>query len=241
MPWPPCVRSPTGSSASLAFPNTVLNTIVAEAIDDLADKLETETGDTAERVAAVVKESYSANRQVCFMGDNYDEAWHEEAAARGLKNLRTTPEALAEVLTAESIDAFERYNVLNKRELEARYEVWIEQYATIANTEAETGQNIAKTMILPAAIRYLRMLDDADVDAVEDEVRGLTDELIAAIRTLEAANAPVEHEGTLLAEYARDNQLEALTAVREVADRLERVVPDDLWPLPKYSEILFVR
>jgi glutamine synthetase len=230
-----------GSSASLAFPNTVLNTIVAEAIDDLADKLETETGDTAERVAAVVKESYSANRQVCFMGDNYDEAWHEEAAARGLKNLRTTPEALAEVLTAESIDAFERYNVLNKRELEARYEVWIEQYATIANTEAETGQNIAKTMILPAAIRYLRMLDDADVDAVEDEVRGLTDELIAAIRTLEAANAPVEHEGTLLAEYARDNQLEALAAVREVADRLERVVPDDLWPLPKYSEILFVR
>ena len=96
-------------------------------------------------------------------------------------------------------------------------------------------------MLLPAAIRYLAILDDADVDAVEGEVRGLTDELIAAIRTLEASNAPVDHEGTALAVYARDNQLDALAAVREVADRLERVVPDDLWPLPKYSEILFVR
>ena len=230
-----------GSSASLAFPNTVLNTIVAEAIDDLADKVEAQSGDAAEAVAAVVKESYSANKQVCFMGDNYDEAWHTEAEARGLKNLRTTPEALPEVLTDATIAAFEKYDVLSKRELEARYEVWVEQYATIANTEAETGQNIAKTMILPSAIRYLDLLDDADVEAVEEEVRGLTNELVAAIRKLETANEPTDSEGMDLAVYARDNQLAALDEVREVADKLERVVPDDLWPLPKYSEILFVR
>ena len=90
-----------GSSMSLAFPNTVLNTIVAEAIDDLADKLEAKIDggdDLAEAVADVVKESYAANKQICFGGDNYDEAWHAEAEKRGLKNLRTTPDALPEVL-----------------------------------------------------------------------------------------------------------------------------------------------
>jgi glutamine synthetase len=230
-----------GSSMSLAFPNTVLNTIVAEAIDDLADKLEAGRGDTAEAVAAVVKESYTANKQICFMGDNYEEAWYAEAERRGLKNLRTTPDALPEVLSESTVAAFEKYGVLSRRELEARFEVWIEQYATLGNTEAETGQNIAKTMILPAAIRYLRILDDADVEAVEDEVRGLTEGLVAAIRELERANEPTELEGLELATYVRDNHIAALAGVREVADKLEGVVPDDLWPLPKYSEILFVR
>lgn len=230
-----------GSSMSLAFPNTVLNTIVAEAIDDLADKLEAGSGDTAEAVAAVVKESYTANKQICFMGDNYEEAWYVEAERRGLKNLRTTPDALPEVLSESTVAAFEKYEVLSRRELEARFEVWIEQYATLGNTEAETGQNIAKTMILPAAIRYLRILDDADVEAVEDEVRGLTEGLVAAIRELERANEPIELEGLELATHVRDNHIAALAGVREVADKLEGVVPDDLWPLPKYSEILFVR
>jgi glutamine synthetase len=231
-----------GSSGSLAFPNTVLNTIVAEAIDELADQLETRaSGDVAEDVAAVVSESYSANKAVCFMGDNYAEEWHAEAEARGLKNLRTTPDALPEVLADSTVAAFEKYDVLSRRELEARYEVWTEQYAVIANTEAETGQSIAKTMLLPAAIRYLAILDDADVGAVEDEVRGLTEELVAALRKLEAANEPNGLEGMELAAYARDNQIAALAEVREVADRLEHVVPDDLWPLPKYAEILFVR
>jgi glutamine synthetase len=231
-----------GSSMSLAFPNTVLNTIVAEAVDDLADKLEAHGGDVAEALAAVVKDSYLANKQICFGGDNYDEAWHAEAEERGLKNLRTTPDALPEVLADATVAAFERYDVLSKRELEARFEVWAEQYAVIANTEAETGQNIAKTMVLPAALRYLAILDDAEVDAVEQEVRGLVDELVAAIRKLEEANAD-EHdlEGLEAAEFGRDQQLVALEAVREVVDRLEGVVPDDLWPLPKYSEILFVR
>ncbi len=230
-----------GSSTSLAFPNTVLNTIVAEAIDDLADKLEAGSDDTAEAVAAVIKGSYVANKAVCFMGDNYDEAWHVEAESRGLKNLRTTVDALPEVLAPDTVTAFEKYEVLSERELEARFEVWSEQYSTLGNTEAETGQNIAKTMILPAAIRYLRILDDAQVGGVADEVRGLTDSLVSAIRGLEQANEPSEFEGLELAVYVRDEQLARLSEVREVADKLERVVPDDLWPLPKYSEILFVR
>ena len=233
-----------GSSMSLAFVNTVLNTIVAEAIDDLADKLEAADGhvDVAEAVAAVVKDSYLANKRICFGGDNYTEEWHSEAESRGLKNLRTTPDALPEVTAPETIAAFGRYEVLSERELESRYEVWTEQYCTLANIEAETGGAIAKTMILPAAMRYLVEADAAGVGAVADSVRGLIDELAAVLETLDEANdVPDGIEGLALAEYARDKQLAALAGVREVADRLEKVVADDLWPLPKYSEILFIK
>ena len=133
--------------------------------------------------------------------------------------------------------------MLSERELESRYEVWLEQYIVRANIEAETANAIARTMILPAALRHLALIDAADVGTIlASDVRGLVDELVAAIRTLEEANAyPDGVEGLELAEYARDEQLAAMAEVREVADQLEKVVADDLWPLPKYSEILFVR
>ena len=155
-----------GSSMSLAFPNTVLNTIAAEAIDELAGKLEEKiSGGTAmpEAVIEIVKESYLANKQVCFSGDNYSEEWHAEAEQRGLKNLRTTPDALPEVLADDTVAAFEKYDVLSKRELESRFEVWIEQYAIRANIEAETTHSIAKTMILPAALRYMALIAESGV------------------------------------------------------------------------------
>src|SRR6185437_9221287 len=158
-----------GSSMSLAFPNTVLNTIVAEAIDEMASELEAKISggtDVAEAVIELVKESYAANKQVCFGGDNYDEAWHAEAEQRGLKNLRTTPDALPEVLTDQTVAAFENYDVLSKRELESRYEVWVEQYWIRANIEAETTFSIAKTMILPAALRHLATLQEAGIGGV---------------------------------------------------------------------------
>ncbi|HEX2129823.1 MAG TPA: glutamine synthetase III [Solirubrobacterales bacterium] len=235
-----------GSSMSLAFPNTVLNTIVAEAIDELADKLEAKLNggtELAQAVTEVVKESYSANKQIIFGGDNYDEAWHKEAEeVRGLKNLRTTPDALPEVISEQTVAAFEKYDVLTERELESRYEVWVEQYVTRANIEAETAEAIARTLILPAALRYLALIDDAEVGPLEREVRPLVDELLTQIGKLADANAyPDGVEGLELAEYARDNQLAAMASLREAADKLEKVVPDDLWPLPKYSEILFVR
>ncbi len=151
-----------GSSMSLAFPNTVLNTIVAEAIDELSDKLEAKLDggtDLADAVTAVVKESYDANKQICFGGDNYSDEWHAEAEQRGLKNLRTTPDALPEVIADDTVAAFEKYKVLSKRELESRFEVWVEQYVTRANIEAETAESIARTMILPAALRHLAMVD----------------------------------------------------------------------------------
>ncbi len=234
-----------GSSASLAFPNTVLNTIAAEAIDDLADQVEKKVanGDSIEEaVKAVVKDSYSANKQIIFGGDNYDEAWHAEAEKRGLKNLKTTPDALPEVIAPSTVEVFSNYEVLSERELESRYEVWLEQYVSNANIEAETAAAIAKTMILPAALRQLQLGDGINIDGLNAEVRGLATDLIEGIDKLEQANAyPDGVEGLELAKYARDNQLAAMAEVREIVDHLEKAVADDLWPLPKYSEILFVR
>jgi glutamine synthetase len=232
-----------GSSQSLAFPNTVLNTIVAEAIDELSDTLEAKgTGDLATAVTEVVKESYVANKQIIFDGDNYDEAWHEEAEKRGLKNLRNTPDALPEILSEPSVKLFGSYGVLNERELESRYEVWLEQYIIRANIEAETADSIARTMILPAALRYLALGDDAGIATVTEEATPLVDELVAAIKELDAANQyPEGIEGMDLALHARDRQIAAMLRVREAADKLEKVVPDDLWPLPKYAEMLFIR
>ena len=230
---------------SLGFPNTVLNTIVAESIDDLADGLEQKIDggmDVAQAVQEVVAATYTANKQVCFMGDNYTEEWHDEAESRGLKNLKTTPDALPEVLADSTVSAFEKYSVLSRNELESRFEVWAEQYSTRANIEAETADSIARTMILPAAMRYLALIGEAGVGTVEAETRGLVDSLASSLADLKEANAhPDGVEGLDLAIYARDNQIAKMAEVREVADQLEKVVPDDLWPLPKYSEMLFIR
>ncbi|HEX3042196.1 MAG TPA: glutamine synthetase III [Solirubrobacterales bacterium] len=234
-----------GSSMSLAFPNTVLNTIAAEAIDELAGKLEEKLNGGSgmpEAVIEIVKESYLANKRVCFSGDNYSEEWHAEAEQRGLKNLKTTPDALPEVLADDTVAAFEKYSVLSKRELESRYEVWVEQYAIRANIEAEESFSIAQTLILPAGLRQLALISEAGVSALEGEVRELVDELVSALGDLKEANAyPDDLEGLDWAVYARDSQLSAMAKVREAADKLERVVADDLWPLPKYEEMLFIK
>jgi glutamine synthetase len=235
-----------GSSMSLAFPNTVLNTIAAEAIDELAGKLEEKlNGGTGmpEAVMEIVKESYEANKQVCFSGDNYAEEWHAEAEERGLKNLRTTPEALPEILTEQTVAAFENYDVLSKRELESRYEVWVEQYVIRANIEAETTHSIAKTMILPAALRYLAVIKESGAGlGVADEIKSTLEALGKSLAALEDANAYPDHlEGLELAEHARDKQIAAMSSVRDAADKLEKVVADDLWPLPKYEEMLFIK
>jgi glutamine synthetase len=235
-----------GSSMSLAFPNTVLNTIAAEAIDELAGKLEAKLGagtEMPEAVMEIVKESYLANKVVCFGGDNYSEEWHAEAEQRGLKNLKTTPDALPEVIAPDAVAAFEKYKVLNERELHSRYDVWIEQYALRANIESETAHTIAKTMILPAALRYLALIKESGVaEGVAGEVRESLESMGTGLLALEQANAyPNDLEGLDLAIHARDKQLAAMDDVRAAADKLERVVADDLWPLPKYSEILFIK
>jgi glutamine synthetase len=234
-----------GSSQSLAFPNTVLNTIAAEAIDELSDQLEAKLSGSDgldEAVTAVVRDAYAASERIVFGGDNYSEDWHAEAESRGLKNLRTTPDALPEVLTDQTVRAFEKYDVLTHRELESRYEVWTEQYTMRANIEAETAASMARTMLLPAALRHVALVEAAGMEALASETRGLVSQFVEAIGELESANVyPDGVEGLDLAIHARDRQLTALEGVRELGDALEKVVADDLWPLAKYSEILFIK
>ncbi len=237
-----------GSNSSPAWPNTVLNTIVAESVDELAGKLKDAlkgSGATLEKaVTKVVKEAWTANKQIVFDGDGYSEAWHKEAEKRGLANLRTTPDALPWLLDKQTIAAFKKYKVLSKRELESRYEVFTEQYAVNINIESETASGIARTMLLPAAVRYLNELRVSGLDELIDEVQPLIKELHFAQLKLEdvnlAENQP-EDSPAKWAVYIRDTVIGAMDDVRDVADRLEKLVADDLWPLPKYSEMLFIK
>jgi glutamine synthetase len=238
-------RAP-GSSMSLGFVNTVLNTIVTEAIDDLTKELEKQLkvakGDIGVAVPLVVKGVWENDRAIIFNGDGYSEEWHAEAKERGLQNLPTTPDALPWIINKQTVKAFESYNVLSQRELESRYEVFVEQYATKLNIEAETSAAMARTQILPAAVRHLAELKAGGVDALVEEFEPLVAELHTALLALEKANDHNGPEGGLKhAKYMRDTVIPAMDAVREIADRLERLVADDLWPLPKYSEMLFIK
>jgi glutamine synthetase len=235
-----------GSSMSLGFVNTVLNTIVAEAIDELTGDLEKQLkvakGDIGVAVPLVVKSVWEKDSAIIFNGDGYSEEWHAEAKERGLYNLPTTPDALPWIIDKQTVKAFESYNVLSRRELESRYEVFVEQYATKLNIEAETAASMARTMILPAAVRHLAELKAGGIDALVAEVEPLVTDLHGALLALEKANDHEGPEGGLKhAKYMRDTVIPAMGAVREVADRLERLVADDLWPLPKYSEMLFIK
>jgi glutamine synthetase len=236
-----------GSSQSPALPNTVLNTIVAESIEELTGNLKTAlkaSGATLEKaVTKVVKDVWSANKQVVFDGDGYSEEWHKEAEKRGLANLRTTPDALPWLVDKQTVAAFKKYKVLSKRELESRLEVFTEQYAVKINIESETAAQIARTMLLPAAVRYLNELKATGLDELVEEVEPLVKEFQFAIVKLEDANlSDNQPDGAMKwATYMRDTVIPAMDDVRDVADRLEKLVADDLWPLPKYSEMLFIK
>ncbi len=237
-----------GSSMSLGLPNTVLNTIVAEAVDYLAEELEDalQGGATLEdALRPIIQRSYAANKQVVFGGDGYSEEWHAEAERRGLLNIPATPDALPYLVSDDTVTAFSNYGVLSERELHARYEVFLEQYIAKLNIEGETAAAIARTMLLPAAIRYKAELLGAEEPELANEIGELTSSFIETIRSLESANLDANHphdEGVLpYAKYMHDIVFTAMGEVREVADTLEKMVADDLWPLPKYAEILFIK
>jgi glutamine synthetase len=239
-----------GSSMSLGLPNTVLNTIAAQAIDELAAGVEERRAGGAsleEAVLAVVRDAWHDHKRIVFDGDGYSGNWHEEAERRGLANLRQTPDALPWLVAPSTVAVFEHYDVLSARELQSRYDVLVEQYTTTINIEGETAASIARTMLLPAAVQWGGILgrsgDGAGVARLKAETGGLVDELVEAIFALEDANAnhPEEVDPLDAARYVQQTVIPAMADVRAIADRLEKVVPDDLWPLPKYSEILFIK
>jgi len=234
-----------GSSQSLGLTNTVLNTITAEAIEDLTKQLQTKLDAGVELAAAVTEiagENFAKHKRVVFSGDGYSQEWEDEAESRGLQNLRTTVDALPELVTPKTLALFEAYDVLSEREMEARFEIQVEQYSAKLNIEAETAATMARTLILPAGVAQLNRLLSAGLDAPAAETKALVEELYEAILALEKLNAT---EGELheisYAAFLRDEVIPAMGAVRVVGDKLEKIVADDLWPLPHYSEMLFIK
>jgi glutamine synthetase len=244
-----------GSSQSVAGPLVVLNTIMAESLDYIATELEAATkGDASKLNAAVQKLLQSIVKEhgaIIFNGNGYSEAWHKEAEKRGLPNLKTAIDALPVLTDKDVVAMFKKYKVLSKRELESRREIYFEQYVLSIGVEAKTAISMAKKTILPAAIRYQSELaaasanlQDAGVEAELDlllEVSELVSEFKVAIAKLETEMGHHAKDVEAEAKHACDKILPAMLAVREVADKLEGVVADDLWTLPTYQEMLFIK
>ncbi|MBK7893702.1 MAG: glutamine synthetase III [Candidatus Promineifilaceae bacterium] len=240
-----------GSSQSIATPLTVLNTIVAESIDYMATRLEG-ADELEPAIQKLLQEIMMEHGRIIFNGDGYSEAWHKEAEeVRGLANLRTSVAAIPEFGSEEAVTLFGKYNVLSPREVESRVEVKLEQYAMAVTVEARLTAKIAKTMIFPAAIRYQSELattcanlkavgytfDTNTLDRVTELVRSLQDST-AELDTVLAHEGDSVHEE---AEHALAKLIPAMNAVRGYADALENIVADDLWPLPSYQEMLYIK
>jgi glutamine synthetase len=240
-----------GSSQSIAMPITILNTIIAESLDYIATKLEGATDDFNTAVQSLLKEIIEEYSPIIFNGDGYSEAWHEEAEKRGLPNLRNTVEALPAFGTPETIALFQKYSVLSELEVESRLDVSLEQYAMAINVEANLTMEIGRTMIWPAAIRYQSELATtcANLKAIGyefdtntlDKITGLVKLLQDGLSHLESLMAHEAESVYEEAKYAREHLVPQMAAVRECADELEGYVADDLWPLPTYQEMLFIK
>lgn len=245
-----------GSNQSIAGAQVALNTILADSLDYITDQIKEIGGGKKANLnkacQKVIQNIMKEHGHVIFNGDGYAEAWHKEAEKRGLPNLRTAADALPTLVDADVIEVFEKYSVLSKDELHSRCEIYHEQYNQHIQTESELVVKIGKTIILPAAIRYqgelagtAANLKAAGVKAVTPalaDITKLVGELDTSIGALEKLMAKddfksVEEEAV----YKTTKILPAMLTVREVVDALEGSVADDLWPLPSYQEMLFIK
>ena len=245
-----------GSSQSIAGPLVVLNTIVAESLDYIATRLEKGTGGDPGKLNAevqkVVQEIAARHKGIIFNGNNYSEEWHHEAENRGLPNLRNTLAAVPALLAPKNIAVFSKYGVLSEREVHSRYEIYMERYCKDIHSEASCALSMAKTMILPAAYRYqgelagtAASLKAVSMNAHLGTLESVT-ELVAELEeTIDKLDEALEHhvsgDVAAHARHYNDTVIPAMTAVRTVADKLEQIVADDLWPLPTYREMLFIK
>ncbi len=234
-----------GSSAPIYWPQTVLNTAVADSLEGLADELDGLKPGDFDGLTTILSKLVADNKQVIFGGNGYSEEWHAEAARRGLPNNRSTVDALPALATPKAKAVFAKFGVLSERELASRVEINWERYVKVQNIEASCALDIASTMIVPAAARYLAELNRAPssrgINAVCEKITGLADELVDAIGALEHAQHEAHEAGSVHAEAKAfaTTVIPAQEALRTVVDELETLVADDLWPLPKYRELLF--
>jgi len=244
-----------GSSQSTSGPNFVLNTIVADALAEIADELEKD-GDLEATVQKILQRIAKEHRHIVFNGDNYSGQWVEEAQKRGLPNIGSTVEALDSAMEEQNVQLFERHEVLSRTELQARIDILLEAYSMSINIEACTMLDIAKRQILPASAIYsgrlgevVRAVGDAGGDAgafhkMLDELCDLVNSLYSDVGALEEAVAQactIKGNVSKQAGAYRQDVIPAMEAVRQTADKLEMVVDADLWPLATYAEMLFLR
>jgi glutamine synthetase len=245
------------ANQSIAFPNVSLNVAVAESLDYCATELE-KSLKSGKKLQAAVKDLLSKiikeNKQIIFNGNNYADEWQKDAAKRGLLNHKTSVDAYGEVLKPDVVKTFEKYGVLNERELKARYEVALEQYVKTLNIEGQLMVLMANRYILPVAYKYQGQVAES-VAAVKaaggtskegkktlDQIVKLTDDFKQKADKLQEL---LEHEGgggaDKHAKFFRDKVVPAMESLRETGDSLESIVPHDTWPLPTYREMLFMK
>ncbi len=245
-----------GSSQSVSFPIVVLNTAVAESIDIMCTSLEKkmEEKDLELSLKEVLVETMSEARSIIFNGDGYSDDWQEEAKKRGLLNLKSTADALPYLTSEKNINLFEKYDVMTGREIHSRLEIWAEQYVTNLNIEVDTTEAIARTMVYPAAVRYINELtaavketgdlglDNFGSKEMLTTVNGALNDLGKAMIELKKVQEGLENESLmgLCVEY-REKIIPAMSKIRDSVDYLERYTADDYWPLPIYREMLFVK
>ncbi len=249
-----------GSSASVAWPNTVINTIVAESLDSLATEIEASIkpgksteADLEKAVKVILQRIVKEHKRIIFNGDGYSQAWHEEAEQRGLPNARSTPDALPALQTAKARNLFKKYKVLSKAELDSRAEIFSHLYITRMQIEAETMVGMARQLILPAALRHQQRVaeavaatESAGVDATDarellQEVADLVGRFRSQTATLDSLLGEVPHDAQKGGRYIRDEVFPAMEELRTLGDSLEDIVAADLWPMPTYRDLLSVR
>jgi len=246
------------SSMSLGGPNFVLNTIVAESLDEIATALEKEMsgGLSLEKaVQKVLTETIKAHKAIIFNGDNYSEEWKQEAEKRGLPNLRTLVDALPHFISEKSIKLFEKYKVLSKREIESRYVITLEAYCKTINQEGQVCLDMVRKSVLPACIQYQAelassisttksVLSNADLSPQIQLLEKVTSLINTLKQKADALEDALAHEasGDVLAhaKHYRDEVIPAMNEVRNVADELETLVDDRVWPFPTYAEMLYI-
>ncbi|MBD3426689.1 MAG: glutamine synthetase type III [Candidatus Omnitrophica bacterium] len=234
-----------GSNQSCAGPNVVLNTIVAEAIDQICSRVEKDMesgGDFNEALQEVLQDIVKKHKRILFNGDNYTEKWHKEAEKLGLPNLKNTPEALGAVIAPEVIKLFEKHKVLSETELRSRHDIYEEQYEATITIEARVALEMAQTMIVPVAIDYQSSLAGT-IDEVkacgckptqmQELLKDICDQTDKTLKSIKDLNKAIESADTAA-------MIDSMTQLRGSVDRLEAMLPADLWPLPSYTEMLFI-
>ncbi len=243
-----------GSTFSVAGPNIMLNTVVAEELSGFADELE-KAADFKAALSALIRRVISEHKRIVFNGNNYSEEWVQEAAARGLLNLKTTPDALALLSSDKNVALFEKHGVFTKEEVESRQEILFESYTKTLSIEALTMLDMVRKVISPAVIGYVKELSetalaiksagiDADVSTETELVKKLSALLSAAGRHSENLTAALLKarslgEGEIAANCYRDDVIPAMQLLRSDADLMEELTAKKHWPLPTYTDLLY--